>query len=479
MIWGEMSIAEVKTQKILQSTLARRFPRPPPSKALSHCGTSTYGFYLLARRKVIEISRQAGRPALGVSIRSPYQSKGRRAGRLDDLHSVFQSAPLTKARGDGPAGWTGRQGSFNPLPLPKQGETGRQARAGWTVSIRSPYQSKGRHGQAGWQAGRAVSIRSPYQSKGRRAGRLDGQAGQFQSAPLTKARGDGQAGWTGRQGSFNPLPLPKQGETGRQAGRAGRAVSIRSPYQSKGRRACRLDGQAGQFQSAPLTKARGDGPAGWTGRQGSFNPLPLPKQGETGLQAGRAGRAVSIRSPYQSKGRRAGRLDDLHSVFQSAPLTKARGDGQAGWTGRQAGLKIRQQKYPISIEIGYFCPYCLTSRENFNQEILPQTPSRFLKKRNLKLSLRAPLNARNHATHVAPLSLALPVTPSLHSRGSPLQHNDAKGMQHIRETASGSLSPLRDVGRRATSSGIDGLRLRATRMNDRDHRLNPPSGRIH
>ena len=337
MIWGEMSIAEVKTQKILQSTLARRFPRPPPSKALSHCGTSTYGFYLLARRKVIEISRQAGRPALGVSIRSPYQSKGRRAGRLDDLHSVFQSAPLTKARGDGPAGWTGRQGSFNPLPLPKQGETGRQA----------------------GRAGRAVSIRSPYQSKGRRAGRLDGQAGQFQSAPLTKARGDGQAGWTGRQGSFNPLPLPKQGETGRQAGRAGRAVSIRSPYQSKGRRAGRLDGQAGQFQSAPLTKARGDGPAGWTGRQGSFNPLPLPKQGETGLQAGRAGRAVSIRSPYQSKGRRACRLDGQAGQFQSAPLTKARGDGQAGWTtctrcfnplplpkqgetGRQAGRAGRQ-----------------------------------------------------------------------------------------------------------------------------------------
>ena len=107
----------------------------------------------------------------------------------------------------------------------------------------------------------------------------------FQSAPLTEARGDADNLRTLPPIiSFNPLPLPKQGEMAASS-------LIRPPTR--------------QFQSAPLTEARGDG-----GYQGEiqegfcFNPLPLPKQGEIigcGLSA--QGQNVSIRSPYRSKGR--------------------------------------------------------------------------------------------------------------------------------------------------------------------------------
>ena len=60
--------------------------------------------------------------------------------------------------------------------------------------------------------------------------------------------------------SFNPLPLPKQGEIEPSSRPMGRAY---------------------KFQSAPLTEARGDAAClvaiaePW-----GFNPLPLPKQGE-------------------------------------------------------------------------------------------------------------------------------------------------------------------------------------------------------
>ena len=136
------------------------------------------------------------------------------------LVALFQSAPLTKARGDvQPPQVEGEHASFNPLPSPKQGETddltkksviifivsirsphqskGRQIRelqrdAQILVSIRSPHQSKGRHLRpAGLNGECNVSIRSPHQSKGRPwwpdavRDRLE-----FQSAPLTKARGD-------------------------------------------------------------------------------------------------------------------------------------------------------------------------------------------------------------------------------------------------------------------------------------------------
>ena len=156
-----------------------------------------------------------------VSIRSPHRSKG----RLDDSVSpavpsrgfnplpspkqgeteafalvhrdrLFQSAPLTEARGDKPPFPKLEQDNgFNPLPSPKQGETCDLHRVHPTTD-------------------------------------------RFQSAPLTEARGDLRPAPKKRVGpSFNPLPSPKQGETatGRFPAPSNR-VSIRSPHRSKGRR---------------------------------------------------------------------------------------------------------------------------------------------------------------------------------------------------------------------------------------------------
>ena len=91
------------------------------------------------------------------------------------------------------------------------------------------------------------------------------QVEAFQSAPLTKARGDSDGSFLGSERtSFNPLPSQKQGET--PVGAAGCAPQR-------------------VFQSAPLTKARGDRPAIRRSRSGHlrFNPLPSQKQGETWL----------------------------------------------------------------------------------------------------------------------------------------------------------------------------------------------------
>ena len=63
-----------------------------------------------------------------------------------------------------------------------------------------------------------VSIRSPYRSKGRWTADMHHQRRrtyQFQSAPLTEARGDRSVKFAVpivTYTSFNPLPLPKQGE---------------------------------------------------------------------------------------------------------------------------------------------------------------------------------------------------------------------------------------------------------------------------
>ena len=59
------------------------------------------------------------------------------------------------------------------------------------------------------------------------------------------------------------------------------------------------------FQSAPLTKARGDGfGRGHHAGIRCFNPLPSQKQGETAHQLSRGDSSiVSIRSPHKSKGR--------------------------------------------------------------------------------------------------------------------------------------------------------------------------------
>ena len=165
-------------------------------------------------------------PEVTVSIRSPHKSKGRHSMiSWRWFRRMFQSAPLTKARGDiAPSSWWLAQPSFNPLPSQKQGETG-----GFSPGGFSP----------------GVSIRSPHKSKGRRL-ILDIGIGilRFQSAPLTKARGDVLLALLSRGDyCFNPLPSQKQGET----------------FSSRLRR----------------------------GRRRSFNPLPSQKQGETALRSSR------------------------------------------------------------------------------------------------------------------------------------------------------------------------------------------------
>ena len=86
---------------------------------------------------------------------------------------------------------------------------------------------------------------------------------EFQSAPLTEARGDSYL-------------VSDEGISA--------SVSIRSPHRSKGRHVA-----MGHISSENV----------------SFNPLPSPKQGETGDK---------VKSP------------DTRMRFQSAPLTEARGD---------------------------------------------------------------------------------------------------------------------------------------------------------
>ncbi len=140
---------------------------------------------------------------------------------FNPTHHLFQSAPLTEARGD---------------QQPKDG----------------------------WVCFHCVSIRSPHRSKGRSATK-----GRMGLLPLR----------------FNPLPSPKQGEMRRQFDqRQFDRVSIRSPHRSKGRFTMVLGPpeRGLKFQSAPLTEARGDTSRSTliaisTTR---FNPLPSPKQGE-------------------------------------------------------------------------------------------------------------------------------------------------------------------------------------------------------
>ena len=178
----------------------------------------------------------------------------------------FQSAPLTEARGDSSSRSLRVDArSFNPLPLPKQGET---------------------YGAPFPHTFDQVSIRSPYRSKGRWK--------QYRPHETLSC--------------FNPLPLPKQGETSfSKRFSMSLKVSIRSPYRSKGRHlANMLVDPLPRFQSAPLTEARGDQAHRRHLQSGhGFNPLPLPKQGETfwDFSQRRMPKHVSIRSPYRSKGR--------------------------------------------------------------------------------------------------------------------------------------------------------------------------------
>ena len=205
---------------------------------------------------------------------------------------AFQSAPLTKARGDRSRRlYPQRRPRFNPLPSQKQGETWDERKdiADANVSIRSPHKSKGRHRRDAYHRDEC----------------------EFQSAPLTKARGDeNRDEYHHPRTGFNPLPSQKQGETRRTWTRWARShVSIRSPHKSKGRprpRDCimarsrfqsapltkargdldrlSLRWRYSRFQSAPLTKARGDTDSRALARSHqSFNPLPSQKQGETQL----------------------------------------------------------------------------------------------------------------------------------------------------------------------------------------------------
>ena len=259
-------------------------------------------------------------------------------GVLTFLTFLFQSAPLTKARGDvnSPRSWPSihsfnplpsqKQGEtslavrgarrcpgFNPLPSQKQGETGRmyQPRMSYSVSIRSPHKSKGRHTRTAIGSMRIlrfnplpsqkqgetyakfaypdesyVSIRSPHKSKGRRhASGSVAASSMFQSAPLTKARGDFDAPKPAScPFSFNPLPSQKQGETGCRKAWNNYQLGF-NPLPSQ------KQGETRRGVLVPLCLS-------------CFNPLPSQKQGETGefppvvfLQT------VSIRSPHKSKGR--------------------------------------------------------------------------------------------------------------------------------------------------------------------------------
>ena len=206
-----------------------------------------------------------------VSIRSPHQSKGRpvkgmahyknklcfnplpspkqgetlRVCLANRRRGVFQSAPLTKARGD--------------LTISEK------AKAIGRVSIRSPHQSKGRPYKVRYTTyDMSVSIRSPHQSKGRPGlVRLDNRviAVSIRSPHQSKGR-----------------------PTDNGQRQAVLAVSIRSPHQSKGRRPSRYAVELGfvvSIRSPHQSKGRPRNDGNNASPAKGFNPLPSPKQGET------------------------------------------------------------------------------------------------------------------------------------------------------------------------------------------------------
>ena len=224
------------------------------------------------------------------------------------------------------------------------------------VSIRSPHQSKGRHGRGYWcvalgqvsirsphqSKGRhecplipyvsdPVSIRSPHQSKGRqRRPTWRAPSPAFQSAPLTKARGDGTLQPQVRLYGQVSIRSPHQSKGRLQTSNYFQLffkVSIRSPHQSKGRHASPCPSlQVNVFQSAPLTKARGDANAQPVGdRVEGFNPLPSPKQGETpatGIKRQSQCRFNPLPSPKQGETRTATSRRRCGSCFNPLPSPK-------------------------------------------------------------------------------------------------------------------------------------------------------------
>ena len=89
------------------------------------------------------------------------------------ISSLFQSAPLTEARGDAyiDGDWDRGSTLFQSAPLTEaRGDLSynRGKHIASIVSIRSPHRSKGRQiGRPHKREGAIVSIRSPHRSKGR------------------------------------------------------------------------------------------------------------------------------------------------------------------------------------------------------------------------------------------------------------------------------------------------------------------------
>ena len=132
----------------------------------------------------------------------------------------------------------------------------------------------------------------------------------FQSAPLTEARGDVK------------IPVIDSEIL---------AVSIRSPYRSKGRLEIgKRRARNGKFQSAPLTEARGDVGcvAVHAPNPGVSIRSPYRSKGRCVVREALVTKArVSIRSPYRSKGRDSAACRTCPQPdLQSAPLTEARGE---------------------------------------------------------------------------------------------------------------------------------------------------------
>ena len=207
--------------------------------------------------------------------------------------------------------------SFNPLPSPKQGETDQIIFiAPSTIEFQSAPLTEARG-----DSSRTSKLSSTV---------------TFQSAPLTEARGDPRRA---------PSPIltlrVSIRSPHRSKGRPGVtwsmafdiAVSIRSPHRSKGRRFAKwMSGKFTEFQSAPLTEARGDGIEPTTNSlQNCFNPLPSPKQGETFVPRCSTTRGSGFQSAPLTEARGDRTMMEWLSaewLFQSAPLTEARGDKQ-------------------------------------------------------------------------------------------------------------------------------------------------------
>ena len=182
---------------------------------------------------------------------------------------MFQSAPLTEARGD--RGYTDL------------------THARRIVSIRSPHRSKGRHDDGARDRLLFDGFNPlPSQKQGETAGCGAEVRPRPRFNPLpSQKQGETGSGRThaGQRRRFNPLPSQKQGETlllGYVSGPC--FVSIRSPHRSKGRP------RGGQLLVALLfvsirsphrSKGRPRSMDRYHSRALRFNPLPSQKQGET------------------------------------------------------------------------------------------------------------------------------------------------------------------------------------------------------